>query len=234
MFESLKISLSILLFCTSVYSQKSGVVEYAIQNIDFEIKDDPNNLEAINLVKEKLKIAKAQTFTLKYNDSESQFESNTTGISGTNEREKFFATLAKISLTSEDYYYDKTNQKVIRKTTDGTLIEYKNYILDWEIFNESKKIDDYLCYKAILTIHSFNMANEPMTQYIVAWFAPSLPYSFGPKKYIGLPGLILELTEYNTTFLATKINLQNEEIKIEFPKGKRIDYNDYINGVLSK
>ena len=56
---------------------------------------------------------------------------------------------------------------------------------------------------------------------IVAWFAPSLPYGYGPKSFYGLPGLILELTRIRTTFLATKIVIEDKkELKIKFPVGK--------------
>jgi GLPGLI family protein len=61
-----------------------------------------------------------------------------------------------------------------------------------------------------------------------------LPYSFGPRNFSGLPGLILEMKVNNTTFLATKINLQEKEIKIEFPKGNRVDYNEYVKEITSK
>jgi hypothetical protein len=47
-------------------------------------------------------------------------------------------------------------------------------------------------------------------------------------------GLILEMKVNNTTFLATKINLQEKEIKIEFPKGNRVDYNEYVKEITAK
>jgi GLPGLI family protein len=54
---------------------------------------------------------------------------------------------------------------------------------------------------------------------IITWFAPSLPYGYGPKDYNNLPGLILELTEKETTYYASKINITNgTETKIDFPK----------------
>lgn len=63
---------------------------------------------------------------------------------------------------------------------------------------------------------------------IIAWFAPSLPYAYGPKDYGGLPGLILELTEKETTYYASKINItKNKEVKIDFPKGKMITEEEY-------
>lgn len=69
---------------------------------------------------------------------------------------------------------------------------------------------------------------------IVAWFAPSLPYSYGPKYFTGLPGLILELTDRKVTFLASSIIiLKDEELPIDFPKGKTISQEDYTKKVMS-
>ncbi|WP_346432227.1 GLPGLI family protein [Flavobacterium acetivorans] len=92
---------------------------------------------------------------------------------------------------------------------------------------ESKIISSYLCYKAVLKIPFVNRKGEARVNEITAWFAPSLPYSFGPKHFYGLPGLILETTENKTTFLATKITFDSNEVKIDFPKGKTITKEDY-------
>ena len=62
---------------------------------------------------------------------------------------------------------------------------------------------------------------------MTAWFAPSLPYSFGPKNYYGLPGLILELTEGSTTYIVTKIELSNKNISVVQPRGKTISREEY-------
>jgi GLPGLI family protein len=63
---------------------------------------------------------------------------------------------------------------------------------------------------------------------ITAWFAPSLPYSYGPKDYNGLPGLILELQERKTIYFASLITLsKDKELEIEFPKGKTVTKEDY-------
>ena len=62
---------------------------------------------------------------------------------------------------------------------------------------------------------------------IVAWFAPSLPFSYGPKDFYGLPGLIVQLTENRTTYLANKIELDDLEISIDFPKGKTVSKEEF-------
>ena len=64
-----------------------------------------------------------------------------------------------------------------------------------------KKIGSYLCYKAI-DVESDNQLKKP-----IAWFSPLIPVNFGPKEYIGLPGLVLEVEMAGSTITATKIIL---------------------------
>jgi len=53
----------------------------------------------------------------------------------------------------------------------------------------------------------------------VAWFCPEIPYSDGPYKFCGLPGLILKIydTKRHYTFEMISINHLNESIDIELP-----------------
>ncbi len=60
-----------------------------------------------------------------------------------------------------------------------------------------------------------------------------MPYSYGPLKYIGLPGLILEVNDGKTVMLCTKI-VMNAKDKVEIKpasKGKQVtqtEYNDIV------
>tara|TARA_R110002072_G_scaffold62842_3_gene156993 strand:+ start:5295 stop:5645 length:351 start_codon:yes stop_codon:yes gene_type:complete len=88
----------------------------------------------------------------------------------------------------------------------------------WEITQESKKIGNYLCYKAI-DIASTNRKMKP-----VVWFTPEIPVSFGPLKYNGLPGLVILVEMYKRTISVSEIILNpKDEIIIEKPKkGEKI------------
>ena len=64
---------------------------------------------------------------------------------------------------------------------------------------------------------------------VVAWFTPEIPVSSGPSWYQGLPGLILEVSDDDTTILCTKIVMnpkekQNQKTK----KGKVISNQDFV------
>jgi GLPGLI family protein len=109
---------------------------------------------------------------------------------------------------------------------------------NWKLLNETKKIGDYNCLKAELVVQVtekqkteyeeflkkeavkpalFKM-DEPKDKVIMAWYTPEIPVSFGPNKYWGLPGLILEINEEETIILCSKVTLSNKEkAKIKVP-----------------
>ena len=82
---------------------------------------------------------------------------------------------------------------------------------NWQITGETKQIGQYTCRKATGTYTKETTCCGIITIPVVAWFAPSLPFPFGPMGYDGLPGLVLEVTqgeEIPTTFRATSIDIQ--------------------------
>ena len=107
---------------------------------------------------------------------------------------------------------------------------------------ESKKIGQYNCFKATYEkkveekVFSFGSwdnnksAGRLKTVEVVAWFTPEIPVSSGPSWYQGLPGLILEVSDDDTTILCTKIVMNpKEKTKIKRPKkGKVISNQDFV------
>jgi GLPGLI family protein len=79
---------------------------------------------------------------------------------------------------------------------------------NWILSNETKLIDNYLCYKAtnvFTVINGTKVFNHP----VIAWYCPQLPYPYGPVGYGNLPGLILELQVRNAVFGAKSIQLNS-------------------------
>ena len=98
------------------------------------------------------------------------------------------------------------------------LIEMEFDDLDWEICDETKKIIGYMCIKATTTIISAN-GEMPVT----SWFAPELPFPFGPKEFCGLPGLILAVDYDDYYFYAVTIDLDKKQRNIKNPtKGELV------------
>lgn len=110
------------------------------------------------------------------------------------------------------YYVDK-NIYIEQKDLLGQtyLIEESGYYQEWDLINDKKEVLGYTCYKAILK-------NAPKDSQITAWYAPKLPYQFGPTGYHGLPGLILETIQNGKLVVfAKEINLKAEDVWVLKP-----------------
>jgi len=74
---------------------------------------------------------------------------------------------------------------------------------------ESKKIGNYVCKKATTTFRGRNY---------IAWYAVDIPTQFGPWKFNGLPGLILEAYDETYRYHWTTQKIKTLKEKIEMPK----------------
>ncbi len=118
----------------------------------------------------------------------------------------------KIKLDATKYFLNKDDQ-IIHFTNNNKSIKVlvkdslPNY--SWSVLEkETKKIGEFLCKKATTNFRGSE---------ITAWYSEELNIPFGPWKFKGLPGLILEL--YNTnddnqhSWRVQKINfIQNKDV----------------------
>ncbi len=213
-----------LFLYTNLVCAQSGTILYKTV-LDFPTKDLAVDLQEMH--SKVLQSVNSQEFILLFNDSKSFFDIKTK-INETIEEEKYIFDVARSGFTSlNKVYLDKKTNSIYEIMPDGIVT--KNSIANnkWEITAETKIIDIYTCYKAFYTIEFLTRNGSKNTRIVTAWFAPSLPYSYGPKTFNGLPGLILELTDKRTTYLATSLIINNNIIKIDLPKGKTITKEDY-------
>lgn len=135
-----------------------------------------------------------------------------------------YDNITYLNTTEKTIYYN--NKKSMLFSKNEFVIE-KNIFDSWELKNEKKEIQGFICYKAVgFIIDKLN--NDKKTD-ITAWYCPELPFSFGPNGYGGLPGLILELQVGDVLFGATKISLNEkiEDIDSTKLKGKKITAEEY-------
>lgn len=99
----------------------------------------------------------------------------------------------------------------------------------WVLTNETKLIDNYLCYKAT-NIKKVTNDTKTFLHPVTAWYCPQIPYRYGPNGYSNLPGLILELQVRNVVYGAKVIKLDSELDfdlkfldKIKILRGKELD-----------
>jgi len=108
---------------------------------------------------------------------------------------------------------------------NGTYIVCETIpVFKWEIENnETKKIGDYICKKATTTFRGRNY---------IAWYTLDFTTYFGPWKFNGLPGLILEVYDETNRhhWIAQKIKTFNGEIKMPNDESNyfKIDLKKYV------
>jgi GLPGLI family protein len=119
---------------------------------------------------------------------------------------------------------------------------------NWQLSQETKMIGNYLCYKATYLPELTESQKEAKAKKeeekeaggllaqivdkdrtITVWYTPEIPVSNGPGEYQGLPGLILEVKESETTILCTKIEMNPAKgLNIKKPtSGKEINQKDF-------
>ncbi len=88
-----------------------------------------------------------------------------------------------------EYYYNTDSKEfyLFNNIYDTYyMIKEKTPVIDWEFLDEQKEIGGYACQRA-----KGNFGGR--TYYV--WFTMEIPFSLGPWKLHGLPGLILEATD---------------------------------------
>jgi len=86
--------------------------------------------------------------------------------------------------------------------------------INWKLTEEQKKIGEFVCYKAEY------MRTTPKAGQIkvVAWYAPEIPFPYGPNEYVGsLPGLILELHDTTISYICTSIAINPSKLTLDWP-----------------
>jgi len=219
---NLYIVLALFLFKINVYSQiNSGIINYEIsvntEDLINGLKDEklPSDQKEymISLFKNSEKI----NYQLHFNNQVSNFYY----VKSLQVDDNLNFTLSFFG--DDTYFTDVKSKKILKDNSylENKLIEYEPY--KWVVTTKTKKIGNYLCYMATAVEKTERDGNVRKTK-ITAWFTPDIPISFGPKKYSGLPGLVLEVSSGIITIKATKIKLNSnyKDLKIVIPKGEVI------------
>lgn len=170
-------------------------------------------------------------YKLLYNNELSSF-SEIESLEIDNGNNSISTILSKSFGDTEGVFYSNIKEQnlLIEKELDGRIFLVKTKFSDfkWDVTSDQKKIGNYNCYKAVRTYTRVTVSGEKQMP-VIAWFAPEIPYSFGPASYLGLPGLVLEVEVDNIVIYASKIFLnQKEKQVITIPKkGKIISEKEY-------
>lgn len=221
-----RMKLFFLFFSIICFSQNfdKGIVIYGqIESLGLGAKNGPEAISSLvfNKTQANYITQKDSLQILSSTISKELYENNQTGL----------------TLINPDIYTTKRGFEVyvdLQKDSIWSSFKWKEYAflrekridLQWKLFNETKKIGNFNCQKAIGTLRG--------REYI-AWFTNEIPIPFGPWKLQGLPGLILEAytSDEEIYFYAkkieypakTQINISN--IKIDESK-KWLTIKEYL------
>jgi GLPGLI family protein len=222
----------LLILSQLIYSQHpiSGVVEYTIEtttSLDSIRLSTQNDSKIINKEEFIELISKPAYFVLEFNSYESSYKNNGNQMQSDEIKKNKVSALQIFGGGANCNYYTNVQDKTILANIDAFgerfIVTYN--FPEWEITNETKKIGNYTCYKAIQ-----KNKNGTLVKNQVVWYTPEIPNQFGPKLYIALPGMVLEVIRGKSRIIATKITLNNDDsiIKIEKPtKGVRLTDEQY-------
>jgi len=202
--------LFILLQFSVVHAQKmkSGTATYAVTVI--ENKDSKLEKMMLEMNANAHAIVTEFSFTLEFEGQRSLFYFD----------EKLYSDpeAAKIGLLKLRYTGEilQTNDSIFKsyKFADKKNLVGSEKNRNWIITTETKKIGNFLCYKATL-IDVVENSKGRFEHPVIAWFCPEIPYNFGPLKFGGLPGLIVELQTKDAIFGLTELrtDVKNKKLK---------------------
>lgn len=203
-------------------------------------------------LEEKLKKGFEKTYELSFNKTESVYEEPQKLESPSSSGAKMI--VVNTSSSGDGKSYKNIKDKTVLSEEDffgkEFLVSDSLPKWDWKLVNETKKIGNFTCYKAIGVIpvskeeieRYEKMKNkksekkavlftpsEPKDRTITVWYTPEIPVSQGPGEYWGLPGLIMEVNDAKTVILCSKIVLNpKDKVVIKMPKkGKKVTKKEY-------
>jgi GLPGLI family protein len=91
---------------------------------------------------------------------------------------------------------------------------------NWNISDETKLIDNMICFKATTSFIEEN-SHQKREYKVIAWFNPQINIPIGPKGFGGLPGLIMELAVGFDVYYVKEIKFNTLTDNIKFQKNRK-------------
>lgn len=251
--KSIKILLFLFAFVLSsglIAQDFQGVATYKTSTtLDMTLDSNMANADQQKMIMQMLNQYLQKEFTLTFSKSKSIYKE----IEKLEENQMPFAGMvSSITGTGGTFFKDiKTGESLeqLEFMSKMFLITDTLGSLEWKLGKESKMIGSYTCYKAtaekVVTekqittqegSEEVQQEDEQKTIIVTAWYTPQIPVSQGPDDYWGLPGLIMEVTDGNTTYLCSKVVLNpKEKTEIKAPKeGDKVTQEEFDEIAMKK
>jgi len=190
----------------------------AIYTVNLVEVEDKNALDKNSLLDGMNDFTAQYTFTVEFNENVSHCYSTQKKDLDLDSEDKIMLFIRKSMLgINEEFYYNKD------KLYEDKMLNGRKYLIvdndmssKWKLTNETKQIGLYKCRKAVkyVTIKSTNKQFE-----LEAWYTTSIPLPYGPKWFVGLPGLVIEAKRGSFVYQLKKItfNPRKKLKKIKIP-----------------
>ncbi len=220
----------LFLLTISLTAQDSGEIYFTVkQKLEFKAPAgvDLSGMLPTEMVEDKVLLFNKEQSVF-YDGPEEEEEKTLSSDDGS-----FTMTISESEIESRFYTDLKTQETFYQQgfMEKPFIISGKTEKLKWKLTSEKVKYLGYECIKATTTIEEDEKIKE-----IVAWFAPAIKFSVGPKSYGQLPGAILMLSidGDKTEIKATKIVL-DLDATIEKPiDGKLVTEEEFEKIMESK
>ncbi|NJM80475.1 MAG: GLPGLI family protein [Flavobacterium sp.] len=226
----------LLLFTLTCFSQqKQGIVNYGYINSIFQGEKQGDEYNA------QLTFDGKRSYFVSEKDSLETITDNTIAKPVFTESNGENGTVGTINLNNSELYTNFVGNQVYFDSEKDSLWSYliggmgnmyvkeKRPTIKWKFEKETKKIGNYTCNKVTSTFRG--------RDYTV-WYTKAIPIPYGPWKFNGLPGLVLEGydSEYKIYFYFKNMEYPlKKEIKIDFIKedieekfSRWFSYKDYL------
>src|SRR5690606_7544937 len=245
-----------------------GIATYQSKTSTDDVKIDSPHIspEMQKMIEEQMKKMFEKTFTLHFDKNTSLYEEEIKLEAG--EGGMFDGFRMMSSTMYGGAIYKNTKEKIYMQEREifgkEFVIKDSLPVYNWELGTESKKIGEYICFKATAVIpfdatdfknlrrkepkddkekeeqenstNFLDMIDIPNEVVVTAWYAPEIPVSHGPLEYWGLQGLIMEISSVKTTVLCSKLVINpKDEKEIKAPKkGKEVTKKEFEKLLIEK
>lgn len=134
----------------------------------------------------------------------------------------------KFNVNYNDKYYKYNSETKEMLFVDYILmlgdfiVNDKLPVINWQLESETKEVSNLKCYKATGVFRGRKW---------IVWYSPQVPFSTGPWKLNGLPGLVLEAYDVDEkfSFVATSIKY-GVIVTLDIPTGnlKKMDIRTFV------
>jgi len=223
------LTLTLFMITSTVFSQTSAVCTYRVvrndKNIKINKEDNELQVKSKTMLNKALEITEKFSYTLVFNKNESLYQiEDFLPIDGANNN---LFNIARAFGGKGIFYQNKENNLVLEQSSvmANNFLITSDLFSDWKITKETKKINGFLCYKAVRKCETC-----PSRESESVWFTADIPVPFGTLGYGGLPGLIMEINKgLLISIQLDTITYSNEDICIDKPtEGKNVSLKEYI------